>query len=124
MNRPLSIPRAARRVCRPPSAKTSAFTLVELLVVIGIIAILMAILIPVMAKARTAATRTACLSNVRQLVISLVSYNNTNGALPADGVAGDRRDEDFIWWQEDRWKEIGDHGVGPYLRINQNNLKM
>lgn len=51
-----------------------AFTLVELLVVIGIIALLISILLPTLQTARTAGQITACLSNIRQLSMAVQSY--------------------------------------------------
>src|SRR5439155_792429 len=63
--------------------RPSAFTLVELLVVIGIIAVLIAILLPTLARAREAANRTACLSNMRQLSTLLRMYASSyNDVLP------------------------------------------
>lgn len=50
------------------------FTLIELLVVIAIIAILAAILFPVFAKAREKARQASCLSNVKQLMVSVLQY--------------------------------------------------
>ncbi len=72
-----------------------AFTLVELLVVIGIIALLVGILLPSLAKAREAAQRAACLSNLRQVHLSVFYYGQQNKDQVPLGYRGDVNEKQF-----------------------------
>src|SRR4051812_42433645 len=79
-----------------------AFTLVELLVVIGIIALLVSILLPAIGSARKESQGVACLSNLRQIGMATQMYANDFQV--------------FIGYPPDR-KEA----LFPYLQQGQNN---
>jgi prepilin-type N-terminal cleavage/methylation domain-containing protein/prepilin-type processing-associated H-X9-DG protein len=100
MNRPHlcngAFPAIARR-------RRSAFTLVELLVVIGIIAILVAILLPTLNNARNKANAVKCASNMRQLYIFNTMFAGENkGHLTRPNLIGDS-DTDLEVERVDCW---------------------
>jgi prepilin-type processing-associated H-X9-DG protein/prepilin-type N-terminal cleavage/methylation domain-containing protein len=68
------------------SRKIAGFTLVELLVVIGIIALLISVLLPALAKARESARRVQCLSNLKQLSNAVIMFaNDHHSYMPGRG---------------------------------------
>jgi prepilin-type N-terminal cleavage/methylation domain-containing protein len=69
--------------------RNRGFTLIELLVVIAIIAILAAILFPVFARAREAARKATCLSNLKQIALAAIMYaQDYDEVLPAASSTG------------------------------------
>jgi len=77
--------------------RNKGFTLIELLVVIAIIAVLMSILMPSLNRAREQGRRAACLSNLKQLQLAWLMYNDENDGLIVNGAGGINRSKEKAW---------------------------
>ena len=109
MNRQLHLT-SDPRLHREPTAggrRRPGFTLVELLVVIGIIAVLVGLLMPALGAARRSANDTVCKSNLRQIGIAMRMYTEAyKGHLPYAWIAPqtftvtgtDFTNRDVFWW--------------------------
>src|SRR3954452_683755 len=74
-----------------------AFTLVELLVVIGIIAVLISILLPALSRARAAANQVYCASNLRQLYTAMQLYSSAYNQFVMPSKIATGSDRDNMW---------------------------
>lgn len=104
------------------SRRAHAFTLVELLTVIAIIAVLAGILFPVFAKAKASAKQVACVSNLRQIGNSIALYmQDSDGIFPSALDASDKYASD-IWNAFPEYKDRIPHMplmpdiLQPYLK--------
>ena len=80
-----------------PRNKKRGFTLVELLVVIGIIAVLIALLLPSLNKARQAAMKVACLARMKQLNNATMLFSTNNKGKMPPIFAGSATNYTFPW---------------------------
>ena len=91
----------------PIRLRSAAFTLVELLVVVAVIAILASLLLTVLPQAKSAAYRARCQSNLRQLGLALRFYVDDQGFFPTDDT-----------FQHSAWKYSLSHYLGPNYAPN------
>jgi prepilin-type processing-associated H-X9-DG protein/prepilin-type N-terminal cleavage/methylation domain-containing protein len=102
--------------------RNRAYTLVEMLVVIGVIGILVSILVPVLARARASAARAACANNMRQLSAAYVIYANANRDTPP-GAANLRAVLVDAWVHWQRTRRIDESALAAHLSVRGGGLE-
>jgi prepilin-type N-terminal cleavage/methylation domain-containing protein/prepilin-type processing-associated H-X9-DG protein len=102
------------------------FTLVELLVVIGIIALLMSILLPTLGRVREQANAINCGNQLRQIALATIAYCGANKDRLPDGGEYTQQPHDWVYWMtpgtdpNNKYDRIEDSMIVPYLGTGTN----
>ena len=108
-NRATSVHRSAARVPRrDPGLLTPAFTVIELLTVVAIIATLAALLLPALHRGKMSAQRIKCVGNLRQLGLAAQMYWDENGGNAFRYRGAATNDGDIYWFG---WLARGGEGT-------------
>lgn len=98
-----------------------AFTLIEVLVVIAIVAILIALLMPAVYKAKSAAIQVQCASRIRAVAHAFSAYALDNDGQMVCTSGNGQRSDNWVYWQQGR--DINQSPLARYLSFKGDRLR-